>query len=170
MAKGENTHKVLQCVHITKQDDIVSQRHEAKGMENIYQYFTEKDVIVKVHTHDRSMSVNKLVKDTYFTVNQNDSWHGVKSIRKAMKSISSGPQYQEGQTWFKQLSDKEEPIATLFHWSIRNCKGDLALLKSRLSNIPSHYSNEHSACASSSGCRSDPNYEPSRLFVSNSET
>ena len=112
--KVKVTHKVLQCVHITKQDDIVSQRHEAKGMEQSYQYFTEKDVIVKVHTHDRSMSFDKLVKDTHFTVNQNDSWHGVKSIRKAMKIIYSGSQYKEGQTWFKQLSDKEEPIATLF--------------------------------------------------------
>ena len=28
VAIGEKSHKVLQCVHITKQDDIVSQRHE----------------------------------------------------------------------------------------------------------------------------------------------
>ena len=72
----------------------------------MYQYFTEKDVSVKVHTHDRNMSVNKLVKDTNFTVNQNDSWHGVKSIKKAMKTISSGPKYKEGQTWFEQLSTR----------------------------------------------------------------
>ena len=91
------------------------------------------------------MSVNKLVKDTNFTINQNDSWHGVKFIKKAMKTISSGPKYKEGQTWFEQLSDKEEPIATHFHWSIRNCDSGPALLKSRLSNIPSHYRNEHSA-------------------------
>ena len=113
------------------------------------------------------MSVNKLVKDTNFTVNQNDSWHGVKSIKKAMKTISSRPKYKEGQTWFEQLSDKEEPIATHFHWSIRNCDGDPALLKSRLSNIPSHYRNEHSACASSSRCKTDPNYESSRWVITN---
>ena len=40
-AIGENTHKVSQCVHIRKNDDIVSQRHEAKGTEKIYQYFTD---------------------------------------------------------------------------------------------------------------------------------
>ena len=165
VAIGEKNRKVLQCVHITKQDDIVSQRHEAKGTEKIYQYFTEKDVSVKVHTHDRNMPVNKMVKDTRFTLNQNDSWHGVKSIKKAMKSISSGPQYKEEHTWFKQLSDKEEPIVTHFHWSIRNCEGNPVLLKSRLSNIPSHYRHERSACASSSRCRSDPNYEPSRWVI-----
>ena len=167
VAIGENTHKVLQCVHITKTDDIVSQRHEAKGTEKIYQYFTDKDVSVKVHTHDRNMSVNKMVRCSQFTVNQNDSWHGVKSIQKAMKSISSGPKYKEGQTWSMQLSDKEEPIATHFHWAIRNCDGDPALLQSRLSNISSHYRNEHSACASSSRCKQDPNYEPSRIVVTN---
>ena len=42
VAIGEKTHKVLQCVHITKQDDIVPQKNEAKGTEKIYQYFTEK--------------------------------------------------------------------------------------------------------------------------------
>lgn len=167
VAIGEKTHRVLQCVHITKQDDIVSQRHEAKGTERIYQYFTEKDVSVKVHTHDRNMSVNKMVKTTNFTVNQNDSWHGVKSIKKAMKTISSGPKYKEGKTWFNQLSDKQEPIATHFHWAIRNCQGDPALLKSRLSSISSHYRNEHSACAPSSRCKQDPNYEPSRIVITN---
>ena len=53
-----------------------------KKEQKIYQYFTEKDVSVKVHTHDINMSVNKLVKNTNFTVNQNDSWHGVKSIER----------------------------------------------------------------------------------------
>ena len=91
----------------------------------------------------------------------------MKSIKKAMKTISSGPKYKEGQAWFEQLSDKEEPTATHFHWSIRNCDGDPALLKSRLSNIPSHYKNEHSACASSFRCKTDPNYEPSRGVITN---
>ena len=42
VAIGENTHKVLQCVHITKIDGIVTQRHETKGTEKIYQYFLVK--------------------------------------------------------------------------------------------------------------------------------
>ena len=167
VAIGENTHKVLQWVHITKNDDIVSQRHEAKGTEKIYQYFTDKNVSIKVHTHDRNMSVNKMVKCSQFKVNQNDSWHGVKSIKKEMKSISSGPKYKEGQTWFMQLSDKEETTAAHFHWAIRNCDGDPALLQSRLFNISFHYRNELSACASSSRCKQDSNYEPSRIVVTN---
>ena len=82
-----------------------------------------------------------------------------------MESISSGPKYKEGQTWSMQLSDKEEPTATHFHWAIRICDGDPALLQSRLSNISSHYKNEHSACASSSLCKQYPNYEPSRIVI-----
>ena len=33
-----------------------------KGTEKIDQYFTEKDVSVKVHTHDRNMSVGERYK------------------------------------------------------------------------------------------------------------
>ena len=109
VAIGEKTHKVLNCCHITKQDDIVSQRHELKGTEKVYDYFAESDVTIKVHTHDRNLSVNKLIKGT-LTQNQNDVWHGVKSVKKAMKNITTGPQYKKGQTWFEDISDKLEPV------------------------------------------------------------
>lgn len=52
VALGEKSHKVLQCQHVTKAHDIVSQRHEMKGTADIYRYFEEKDLTVKVHTHD----------------------------------------------------------------------------------------------------------------------
>ena len=134
----------------------MSQRHELRGIERIYEYFSEKDVSVKVHTHDRNMSVNKLVKSTNFTVNHNDSWHGVKSVKRALKCISSGRKYKEGSSWFEQLVDKVEPIATHFHWGLRNCKEDPTTLKSRLSNVAAHYRNEHSSCVASSRCKQDP--------------
>ena len=69
---GDKTHKVLQCIHVTKADDIVSQRHELKGTQRIYENFESEDVTIKVHTHDRNLSINKLVKLRPMTTNQND--------------------------------------------------------------------------------------------------
>ena len=87
VAIGEKKHKVLQCQHVTKADDAVSQRHEMKGTSEIYRYFEAKNTTVKVHTHDRNMAVNKFVKISGYTLNQNDLWHGEKSMKKALKSI-----------------------------------------------------------------------------------
>ena len=39
VAIGEKSHKVMNCVHITKTDDVVSQRHEKLGTEKLYAYF-----------------------------------------------------------------------------------------------------------------------------------
>ena len=36
VASGEKTHKVLQCINVTKRDDPVSQRHEKVGTEKLY--------------------------------------------------------------------------------------------------------------------------------------
>jgi hypothetical protein len=44
----------------------------------------EKDVSVKIYAHDRNLSINKFIKDTHFTTNQNDLWHAVKAIKKAI--------------------------------------------------------------------------------------
>ena len=137
VAIGEKTHKVLQCQHVTKADDAVSQRHEMKGTSEIYRYFEAKNTTIKVHTHDRNMAVNKFVKTSGYTLNQNDSWHGVKSMKKALKSISSGPKYKEGSTWSEQLLDKEEPVATHVHWALRNCEQNPQKLQSQLSNTES---------------------------------
>lgn len=167
VAIGDNTHKVLQCCHITKADDIVSQRHELRGTENIYDEFERQDVSVKIHTHDRNLSINKLVKRNAFTVNQNDSWHGVKSVKKAMQAVASGPKYKENKTWSEQLYDKVEPVATHFHWAIRNCQQDPQVLKKLLLNVTQHYKNEHSNCHQTSRCKLDKNYEPSRIVITN---
>ena len=167
LALGEKTHKVLQCIHVTKADDIVSQRHELKGTQKIYENFDSKDVTIKVHTHDRNLSINKLAKSRPMTTNQNDCWHGVKSLKKALKVVSSGPKYKEGKTWFDQLYDKAEPIATHIHWAMRNCQNDPERLRNLLSNIVKHYRDEHSDCPDSSRCKEDSKYEPSRMVITN---
>ena len=46
-------------MHVTKNDDHVSQRHERLGTEMLYQNLDIKqNVSVAVHTHDRNMAIN----------------------------------------------------------------------------------------------------------------
>ena len=58
VAIGEKSHKVMNCVHIAKTDDAVSQRHGKMGTEKLYTYLDSKDVCINVHTHDRYMTIN----------------------------------------------------------------------------------------------------------------
>ena len=79
--REKKTHKILQRIHFTKTDYIVSQRHELKWTQRIYENFESEDVTINVHTHDRKLSVNKLVKSRAMKTNQNDCWHGLKSLK-----------------------------------------------------------------------------------------
>ncbi len=165
VAIGEYSHKVLTCQHVTKRQDHVSQRHEMIGTEQVYDYMEEKQVSVQVHAHDRNLSVNKFIRGKETIINQNDTWHGVKSVAKSLSAVSTGPKYKHGSTWHEQLTDKVQPIKTHFHYAIRNCNGDSDKLKSSLLNVIEHYKNNHSDCSSSSRCKKDPNYEPSRIVL-----
>ena len=115
------------------------------------------------------MSVNKFIRerDHGFICNQNDTWHGVKSVKNALATISSGPKYKKGSSWFEDLHDKVEPVATHFHWAIRNCEGDADKLRRSLDNMVEHYKNNHSDCHPTSRYKVDPNYEPSRVVIDN---
>lgn len=42
VAIGENSHKVIDCVHVTKAQDPVSQRHEKFGTVKIYDHLRNK--------------------------------------------------------------------------------------------------------------------------------
>ena len=61
---GEQTHKAMDCVHITKSQDKVCQRYERLGTQNIYENMESKNVSIKIHSHDRNRAVNKFVKET----------------------------------------------------------------------------------------------------------
>lgn len=165
VAIGENSHKVIDCVHVTKAQDPVSQRHEKFGTVKIYDHLAEQDVSIKVHSHDRNLSINKFVKDTRETTNQNDLWHAVKSLKKSINNISAGTKKSEGWTWSEQLIDKTEPIATHVHWAIRHYEEDPVKLREYMDNIIPHYENNHSKCHPASRCKMDPNYEPSRIVL-----
>jgi hypothetical protein len=56
------------------------------------------------------MAVNKFVKETQFTTNQNDLWHAVKAVKKSVSKVSKGAKFSEGLSWSQQLADKVEPI------------------------------------------------------------
>ena len=122
VAIGEKTHKVLSCEHVTKSDDIVTQRHERFGTEKIYQHLKNQSVAGGVHAHDRNLSINNFIREECTSESQNDTWHAVKSVKAALKKISCGSVNLEGKTWSSQLDDKVEPVATHFHWAIRNCE------------------------------------------------
>lgn len=162
---GEKSHKVLVCEHVTKTMDPVSQRHERLGTERIYDYLNEKEVKVNVHCHDRNLSINKFVRELTEAQNQNDTWHCVKSVKAALKKVSSGTKSSEGKTWSFQLSDKVEPVATHIYWAIQNCDENDRKLRKLLVNVVDHYKNIHHECHETSRCKKDPNYEPSRIVI-----
>jgi hypothetical protein len=40
------------------------------------------NVSIQIHSHDRNMAINKFVKETQFTTNQNYLWHAVKAVKQ----------------------------------------------------------------------------------------
>jgi hypothetical protein len=53
----------MSCQHVTKGDDVVSQRHERIDTDRIYRHMDETGVAVGVHCHDRNLSINKYVRE-----------------------------------------------------------------------------------------------------------
>lgn len=166
VAIGEQSHQVIQHVHVTKHDDHCSQRHERLETQKVYDYLDGQSVSVAVHAHDRNTSINKLVRDSQpATISQNDTWHSVKALKKAVAKIGAGPKYMKGKSWHWQLEDKADHVATHAHWAIRNCGQCADTLKSSLTNIVKHYQNQHDHCCPLSRCKRDPGYEPSRVVI-----
>ena len=81
VAMGNNSHKVIACQHVTKQDDHVAQRHETIGTRKILDSLEANNVTVETWAHDYNTAVNRLVADRGIN-NQNDLWHGIKNIKK----------------------------------------------------------------------------------------
>ncbi|CAC5410848.1 unnamed protein product [Mytilus coruscus] len=165
VAIGEKIHKVLKCEHITKCDDSVSQRHEKLGTQRIYHYLEEQDVQVNVHSHDRNISINKLVKDKEIITNQNDPWHAITKVKVAMKRVSAGSKYLKEKSWSAQLEDKVESVATHFHWAVRNFEENPKELRDVLLNIVEHYKNNHQKCHPDLRFKRDTNYKPKRIVL-----
>lgn len=58
-----------------------------------------------------------------------------------------------------------EPVVTHCYWALRNCDQDPEKLQKLLLNVVEHYKGNHTECHSTSRCRVDKNYEPSRLAI-----
>ena len=93
---GEKSHKVLLHIHVTKLEDHCTQRHERLGTEKAYEYFEQEGVQIAVHSHDRNLSINKLVKSKQDTINQNDTWHSIRTLKKTVGKLGGGPKYLKG--------------------------------------------------------------------------
>ena len=141
------------------------------GTKVMYDNFDNQNIMIRWHGHDRNASVNKFVLEKRTnTTNQNDTWHVSVSIEKEMKKMSSGAMCREGKTWSSQLSDKIRPVKTHVNYAMRNCEGSANKLKTSLDKIVSHYQNNHENCDTSSHCRTDPNYKPSRIILTSPVT
>ena len=168
VALGCNTHKVVRHEHVTRADDRVAQRHELIGTKRIYGFIEDQGYTVNIHVHDRNMSINKWIRENTNSTNQNDTWHGVKSLKIGLngpKGICSGPRYKHGKTWHKELHDKLEPLCTHAHWSIRNSNGDSQVLRDSLVNAVEHYKGNHAKCSINARCQNDPQYDPSTVLI-----
>ena len=164
VAIGDQSHKALRVEHVTKRDDSVSQRHERIGTERIYDYLEASGTFVNVHAHDSNATVDKIAH-ARACVNQNDTWHGMKSLKKALTPISTGPLYKQGTTWHSQLFDKVEPVLTHARHVMRNCDNDADILRNKLLVCVDHYQNRHGQCSTSSRCQNDAKYEPSCVVL-----
>ena len=168
---GAKSHKVLRAEIVSRDDDQHAQRHELVGTKRIYDYLDTADggtgVHVRVHCHDRNTSVNKWIEDSRpATHSTNDTWHATKNIAKDLKKVCSGTQITKYKLWHPQLSDKAASIKTHIYWSMKNCDGDEDKLQKNIMNILDHYKNNHTNCHSTSRCKTDNPYEPSKEIIS----
>jgi hypothetical protein len=166
---GHLTHRVISNQIITKDDDPAAQRHERLGTERIYHHLAnhrDGPVYVRIHAHDRNLAINKYVRESHpDVINQNDIWHTVKAVEKEIKEVSRGAKYKHGITWHEELSDKVASIRTHVSYIIRNCGGNVELIRSGMDNIVEHYKNNHTRCLPQSRCKTDSNYLPTKIII-----
>lgn len=149
---GQMTHKVLDIQHITKEDDVVSQRHEHLACSRMYEAMDDKGIAISEHVHDRNTSINKLVKARGIR-NVNERWHVAKSIKSGMKKIGQGTKRDCGKTWHPQLADKTTAVRDHVYWCIHNCYGNPEKLRQLLDASVRHFQNIHDQCDASSSCK-----------------
>lgn len=164
VALGCNTHKVVDLQHVNKYEERSTQKHEVIGCEKMYEEFGRKNVKINVHTHDRNVSVNKVIRTKNTVKNCNERWHAAKAITKGMKVISSGAVKNIGRTWHPELADKGSLVRNHVYYSIDNCGGDPAVLRRMMDNCVLHFQNRHDNCAAESGCK-EPGYVPEFIIL-----
>ena len=163
---GAKTKRVLYVSTITKEVDDVAQRHELHGTKEIYRHIADKGLGVAAHCHDNNAVITKYVRESQpATRNQLDNWHALKSFEKAIKGITKGPKKNHGKTWHFQLTDKAHSLRTHVNFCLSKCNDDAQTLQTTLLACIEHYKNNHSQCFPTARCKQDPNYEPSRIVI-----
>jgi hypothetical protein len=57
------------------------------------------DLSIRLHCHDRNLSVSEYVKDDHAdTINNFDTWHATKNVAKELKQCCSGPERHHGKS------------------------------------------------------------------------
>ncbi|MEW8544680.1 MAG: hypothetical protein AB2693_14230 [Candidatus Thiodiazotropha sp.] len=167
VALGATTHKVINMQHITKDQEKSTQKHETVGCERMYAEFDKKGINVKVHIHDRNMSVNKTVKGRESVANCNERWHATKSVTQGVKAISTGSKKNMGITWHPQLADKGARIRNHLYHAIDSCGGNGTELRRIIESCVPHFQNNHEACSEESECK-NPAYVPEFTVLTDS--
>ena len=62
---------------------------KTKINQSINQSIKKEVVSINVQEHDRNMTTNKFLKHNYI-INQNDTWHGVKSLKNSLSTKKLG--------------------------------------------------------------------------------
>ena len=163
---GDNCHKVLCHVGVSKSDEPSTQKHELAGTKTAMDELHNNGVNVKMWVHDRNTSVNKEVESQGMK-NENDLWHGLKGVKKAIKNVAGGAKMRHGKTWHHQLDDKVISITNHFHYACKDSQGDKEKLKKKLDNIIFHYKGDHTNCSQQSKCKKEENYEPKKKLITN---
>ena len=164
---GQLTHKVIDIQHITKEDDICTQRHETLACKRMYENFDQAGIQVKDHAHDRNLSINNVIKSRHGTTNSNDKWHATKPITGKLKKVSTGAKKNIGKSWHPQLADKGSLLRNHVFWAIDNCGEDASKLKQLILCAISHFQNKHDSCAIESPCKQS-GYRPSFIVITDS--
>ena len=129
VALGQYTHKVINMQHIDKEQERCTQKHETIGCEQMYEDFKRQDITVSVHSRDRNLSVNKVIRGKDGVQNCNERWHATKPVTMGIKKISSGARKNQGKTWHPELSDKGSRVRNHLYYAIDNCRGDPNVLR-----------------------------------------
>ena len=159
VALGQYTHKVINMQHIDKEQERCTQKHETIGCEQMYEDFQRQDITVSVHSHDRNLSVNKVIRGKDGVQNCNERWHATKPVTMGIKKISSGARKNQGKTWHPELSDKGSRVRNHLYYAIDNCRGDPNVLRQIIDVCIPHFQNNHVNCPVESSCK-DPLYVP----------
>lgn len=63
----------------------------------MYEQFQQENGHVRIHSHDRNSSVSKFLNDNQpATIDNYDTWHGAKEVKRYMAKITKGAQKNSG--------------------------------------------------------------------------